>query len=206
MGADTLKEKVHRQRHDVAALAVQNGAFTELVDILGHPCVNAGAGNGQGDTVIDLDGIYGKLRPVPQILRVPELLHITAEILEEVVAGADGDDAHSGVIVANDAVGHLVYGAIAAAGIKAQLLAGLTEFFGQLCCVALALGEDALHIQIMPGAQGISHVVNTLAAVGLAGRGIDDKNMFHKPLRLWKRILRTHSAIIAGVKQNLCTN
>ena len=41
--------------------------------------------------VIDLDGIYGKLRPVPQILRVPELLHITAEILEEVVAGADGD-------------------------------------------------------------------------------------------------------------------
>ena len=66
------------------------------------------------------------------------------------------------------------------------LLAGLTEFFGQLCCVALALGEDALHIQIMPGAQGISHVVNTLAAVGLAGRGIDNKNMFHKTLRYGK--------------------
>ena len=64
--------------------------------------------------------------------------------------------------------------------------AGLTEFFGQLCCVALALGEDALHIQIMPGAQGISHVVNTLAAVRLAGRGIDNKNMFHKTLRYGK--------------------
>ena len=156
------------------------------MDILGHPCVNAGAGNGQGNAVIDLDGIYGKLRPVPQILRILELGHVLAEVFQKIVAGTYGDHGHSGVIVANDAVGHLVYGAIAAAGIKAQLLAGLTEFFGQLCCVALTLGEDALHIQIMPGAQSISHVVNTLAAVGLAGRGIDNKNMFHKTLRYGK--------------------
>ena len=173
--------------------------------IVGYPCVDAGAGDGQGNTVVDLNGVYGELGAVPQVLGVAEFADVAAEILEKIVARADGDDAHGGVIKADDAVGHFVHGAVAAAGVKAQLLAALAELFGQLCCVALPLGENALHVQVVPGAQRIRHVINALAAVGLTGSGIDNENMFHKTLQMWKRI-RTHRSIIAGKKQNLCIN
>ena len=72
----------------------------------------------QGHAAVDVDGVHGELRPVPQVLRVPELLQIVAEVLEEVVAGAHGDGGHGGVVVADDAVGHLVDGAVAAAGVE----------------------------------------------------------------------------------------
>ena len=145
----------------------------------GHPCVDAGAGDGQGNAAVDVDGVYGELGAVPQVLRVPELLQIVAEVLEKVVAGANGDDGHGGVVVADDAVGHLVDGAVAAAGVEPQLLAAVTHPPGDLRGVALLLRQDALDVQIVLCPQRIRHIVYLLAAVRLARSGIDDENVLH---------------------------
>ena len=59
--------------------------------VLGHPCINAGAGDGQGDAAVDVDGVYGELGSVPQIFGIPEFLHILrAKVFQEVVAGSMG--------------------------------------------------------------------------------------------------------------------
>ena len=145
----------------------------------GHPGVNAGAGDGQGDAPVDVDGVHGELGAVPQVLRIGEQRRRTAEVLQEVVAGAHGDHGHGGVVVADDAVGHLVDGAVAAAGVEPQLLAAVAQPAGQLGGMALLLGEDTLHIQPVLLPQGVRHVVDPVPAVVLTGVGIDDKNVFH---------------------------
>ena len=71
VGADALEEEIHHQGHDIAALAVQNGTLAEVMYVLGHPCINAGAGDGQGDAPVDVDGVYGELGSVPQIFGIP---------------------------------------------------------------------------------------------------------------------------------------
>ena len=50
--------------------------------------------------------------------------------------------------------------------------------------MALPLGEDALHILAVFVPQHIRHGIDALAAVSLAGSGIDDKYVFHFFLRL----------------------
>ena len=148
--------------------------------VLGHPCINAGAGDGQGDAPVDVDGVYGELGSVPQIFGIPEFLHILrAKVFQEVVAGSHGDDGHGGIVVADDAVGHLVDGAVAAAGVESQFLTALAQAAGDLRGVALLLGQQALHLQSVLLPQLLRHIIDLLAAVGLARRGIDDENVLH---------------------------
>ena len=184
VAGDGLEEEVDSQGIDVAALAVQQRAFTVLVHVGRHAGIEAGAGDGQGDAAVDIDGIEGKGGTVPQVLRIGKQRLMVAKILEEIVARADGDDGHGGVVVADDAVGHLVDGTVTAAGIETQLLACLTELTGQLSGVPLLAGQDALNIQPVLFPQGIGHVVDLLAAVLLTCVGIDDKHVFH-----WKTSL-----------------
>ena len=179
VGADALEQEVHQQRGDIAAFAVQNGAFAVFMYVPGHPGVDAGAGDGQGHPAIDVDGVHGELGAVPQVLGVPELVHIAAEVFQEVVAGAHGDHAHGGVVIADDAVCHLVDGAVAAAGVKPQGLPGLTELLGDLGGVALFFGEDALHVQTVSRPQVIGHFIDPLAAVIFPRGGVDDKDVLH---------------------------
>ena len=179
MGADALEQEVHQQRDNIAALAVQNGALAEIMYVPGHPGVDAGAGDGQGHPAIDVDGVHGELGAVPQVLGVPELVQVVAEVFQKVVAGAHRDHAHGGVVVADDAVCHLVDGAVAAAGVKPQGLPGLTEFLGDLGGVALFFGEDALHVQTVSRPQMLSHFIDPLAAVIFPRSGVDDKDVLH---------------------------
>ena len=102
------------------------------------------------------------------------------EVFQEVIAGAHGDHGHGRVVVADNAVGHLVGGAVTAAGVEPQLLTAVAQPLGDLCGVPLFLGQDALHIQIMLCPQGLCHVVYLLAAVSFARRGIDDENVLHR--------------------------
>ena len=180
MGADALEQEVHRQRIDIAALAVQQGAFAVFMYVLGHPRVDTGAGDGQCHPAVDINGVHGELRAVPQVLGIPELLGVVAEVLQKIVAGAHGDHGHSRVVIADDAVGHLVHRAVAAAGVEPQLLAAFTQLLCQLRGVPLLLCQDALHIQPVLLPQRIRHVVDLLPAVGLPRRGVDNKNMLHR--------------------------
>ena len=146
----------------------------------GHTGVDAGAGDGQRHAAIDINGIHRELRAVPEVLGVPEFLGIIAEILQEVVARAHGDHGHGGVVVADDAVGHLVYRAVAAAGIEPQILAAFAQLSGQLRGMTLLLRQDTLDVQVVLTAQPVGHIVDLLPAVRLASRGIDDENMLHR--------------------------
>ena len=204
MGGDAPEEEIRRQSYDIAALAVQNGTLAELVHIACHPCVNAGAGDGHGDAVVDLNSVQRELRTVPQVFGVPELVHMITEVLKEIVACSDGNNAHGGIAEANNAVGHLVQGAVAAAGVKPQVFPGLAELAGQLRGVTLPLSQDALDVQTMIEPQRVGHVIYALAAVGFACRGIDDENMLHKPLPKEKD--KNTPAIIAVKAGNLCIN
>ena len=152
----------------------------------GHTGIDAGAGDGQRHAAIDIDGIHGELRAVPKILRVPEFFGVVAKILQEIIARAHGNDGHGGVVVADDAVGHLVYRAVAAAGVKAQILAAFAQLLGQLRGVALLFCQDAVDVQAVPVAQLIGHIIDVLPAVRLARRGIYDENMLHRGCLLAK--------------------
>ena len=144
MGGDAPEEEIRRQSYDIAALAVQNGTLAELMDILGHPCVNAGAGDGHGDAVVDLNGVQRELRTVPQVFGVPELVHMITEVLKEIVACADGNNAHGGIVEANNAVGHLVQGAVPAAGVDSNFLPGGGSLPGDVGAVPRAHGDPDL--------------------------------------------------------------
>ena len=101
------------------------------------------------------------------------------EVLQEVVAGAHGDAGHGGVGEADDPVGHLVDGAVAAAGVEPQVLPGLGHGAGGLGGVARPLGEDALHLQAVAGLKALGHLHQLHRGVPLPGGGIDDEYMLH---------------------------
>ena len=147
--------------------------------VCGHPGVDAGAGDGQGDASVDVNGVHGKPGAVPQVFRILKKGRAITEVLQKIVAGAHGDHRHGGVVIADDAVGYLVGGPVAAAGVEPQLLPAFAQLAGQFGGVSLILGEDALHLQSVLLPQSLRHVIDTLPAVVLAGVGIDDKNMLH---------------------------
>ena len=148
----------------------------------GHPGVDTGAGDGQGDAPVDVDGVHREPGPVPQVFRVLKKCRAIAEVFQKIVAGTHRDHRHGSVVITDDAVGHLVGGPVAAAGVEPQLLTAFAQLAGQLSGVALILGKDTLHLQSVLIPQGIRHVIDTLPAVVLTGVGIDDKNMFHSSI------------------------
>ena len=178
--ADPFEEEIHKQRNDIAGLAVEQGAFAVFMYVRRDARVDARAGDCKRIAPVDLDDIHREDRPVPEIFHIAELLKVVAEVLEQVVARADGDHRHGGVVEAEDAVGDLVGRPVAAAGVKPQLAALFTELARNFRRVALLLGEDALHVQLMLLAQLLRHVIDPLAAVLLAGGGVDDKDMLHR--------------------------
>ena len=128
---------------------------------------------------VALDGVQGELGAVEKILRVGEQGGGVPEVLQEVVAGAHGDAGHGGVGEADDPVGHLVDGAVAAAGIEPQVLPGLGHGAGGLGGVARPLGEEALHLQAVAGLEALGHLHQLHRGVPLPGGGIDDEYMLH---------------------------
>ena len=147
--------------------------------VVGHLGVEAGAGHGQGQTAVAVDGVQGEAGAVPQVLRLLEEGSRVPEVAQEVVARAHGDAGHGGAAPSGDAVGHLVDRAVAAAGVDPQRLSPLRQRPRGLHGVTGALGEDALHIQAVADGQGLGHVHHTGGAVLFPGGGIDDKYVLH---------------------------
>jgi hypothetical protein len=147
--------------------------------VVRHLGVEAGAGHRQGQPSVAVDGVQGEGGAVPQVFRVREQRGLVPEILQEVVARAHGDAGHGGIFISSHAVGGLVGGPVAAAGVDPQRLSPLRQRPRGLHGVTGALGEDALHIQAVADGQGLGHVHHTGGAVLFPGGGIDDKYVLH---------------------------
>ena len=180
MGADALEEEIHQQRGDVGPLALEEGEDAVLVDVRRHPGIDAVAGQGQGTALaVAVDEIQGGHRAVPELFRVFEFLRVRAEVFQEVVARPGGDGGHGGVGETGDAVGHLVDGAVTAAGVQAQLLAGLRQGTGQGGGVAGAVGQEGQGLDVVPLTQLLRQGLDALDAAALTGFGVDDEDMSH---------------------------
>ena len=160
--------------------ALEEGEDAVFVDVRRHPGVDAVAGQGQGTALaIAVDEIQWGHRTVPEQFRVFEFLCVRTEVFQEVVARPGGDGGHGGVVEASDAVGHLIDGAVAAAGVQAQFLAGLCQGAGQGGGVAGAVGEEGQGLDVVPLAQLLRHGLDALDTAALAGFGVDDEDMSH---------------------------
>ena len=177
--ADAPEEEVHHHAGKIAAPAGEKGGVPQLMDALGHPGVDAAAGDGEAVPAVALDEVQGELGPVPEVLRVREAGGVGAEVLQEVVAGADGDAGHGGVGEARETVGHLVHGAVAAAGVDPDLLPGLRQPSRHVDGPAGALRQKAVHAEAVLLPQGLRHGVDPAGLVLLPRLGVHDENVPH---------------------------
>ena len=148
---------------------------------LGDARVDACAGDRQAVFAVAVDEVERRHVAVPQVFRVEEQrLGVLTEVFKEIVARADGDAGHRGVGKARDAVGDLVDRAVAAAGVKADIVARLRDRARQSRRVPARLGEHALNVQIVISFQRLGHRVDALTAVLLPRCGVDDKNVLQE--------------------------
>ena len=179
--AQGAEEEIDGQRGDIAAPSRQQAAVAEGVDVPGHPGVEAGAGDGQGQPAVAVDGVQGEGGAVPQLLNVQKpRRQLRPEVFEEVVAGACGHAGHGRVGEAGNGVGHLVHRAVAAAGVETHRPAGRGNGAAGLQGVAGALGEDAGAVQAVPLAEALSRRQQVGGAFFPAGIGVDNQNVPHR--------------------------
>ena len=177
---DGLEEEVYHQGKHIAPLAVQQRHGGELVHVARDARIQTRAGDRQALAAVAVDQVDLLHVSVPQVFRVGELFGVRAEVFEEVVSRPDGYAGHRRVGKARNAVGDLVGGAVAAAGVKAHRAARLGNAAGEGHRMARRAGEHALHVQPVVVFQLFCHGVNARTAVLLPGGGIDDKNMLHR--------------------------
>ena len=120
-----------------------------------------------------------ELVAVPQVLRVPELLHVRAEVFQKVVARAGGDAGHGGVGKARNAVCHLADGAVAAAGVKADGFTRLRQLPGHVRGTAGAVRQHAGAVQTVLVPQPVRHLIDAGPLVLFSRAGVDDENVLH---------------------------
>ena len=179
MAANALEEEVDNERGNVAALAVQQRRGGIFMYVLRDTRVDAAARNGQALPAIAVDEVQLLRFAVPEVLRISELRGVVPEILQEIVARSDGDDGHRRIFKARDAVCDLVNCSVAAAGIEAHTSALGGDAARQRRAVARRLGEHALDVKTVVPPQRLRHLIDALAAVCLAGGGVDDEDMLH---------------------------
>ena len=114
---------------------------------LGDARVDARAGDRQAVFAVAVDEVERCHVTVPQVFRVKkQRLGVLTEVFKEIVARADGDAGHRGVGKARDAVGDLVDRAVAAAGVKADIVARLRNGARQCRRMPARFGQHTLNV------------------------------------------------------------
>ena len=173
---DAARDKVDGDAGKVRALAAERSG--EIVDAFGDARVDARAGDRQALATVAVDQVELLHLPVPEVFRVQKLgHHFRTEVFEKVIAGADGDHRHGGIVKAGDAVCDLVGGTVAAAGIETDGLTVFGDAAREQRGVPVGFCQHARNVQIMRAAQRFRHGVNTLPAVLFSGSGIYDEDV-----------------------------
>ena len=129
--------------------------------------------------IIEVDEVDGAFFGGDLRLQVGEIT--IREAADEIIAAAAGNDAHSCVGAAGQALKHLVHGAVAAAAVKAQVLpaGGGTALLHKTGGIPHAGGQVGFQLLLPPdkkdmqtGQQGFGHI-------GFSGGGIDNEDVFH---------------------------
>ena len=102
-----------------------------------------------------------------------------AEVAHIVVAAAAGNAAHRDIGVVGRALQHFVHRAVAACRVDMYFFPAGCGGLGQLAGVAAAAGDLDLHVHPGAGSGRLDLGHQHHAGVGLAGRGIDDKQLLH---------------------------
>ena len=173
------KREIYRQGSNVAALAAQKRRFPKAVDIVGHLGVKTGTGDGQGAAAVALNGVQGELRAVPEVFRIAEQRDHISEIFQKIIACPDRDAGHGGIFSAHDTIGHFIGGAVAAAGVEADIFSRRGNVSRDLCCVTFVFGEDTVHRKMVAGFQTLGHLHQLYGAVPFSRSGVDNKYMSH---------------------------
>ena len=128
---------------------------------------------------VAVDEVDGALTAVKQRVKVAVHIRLLAEHAAEVVARAGGEGADRNVRKLRRAAHALVEGAVAAAGVHAQMLAGggLRTNLGRR--VHRGARDVYLKLPAALGKRGLHLCPDGIRRVVPAGRGIDDKNMLH---------------------------
>ena len=114
---------------------------------LGNARVDARAGDRQAVFAVAVDQIKRRHIAVPQVFRVQKKRQgVLAEVFEEIVARTDGDAGHRGIGKARNAVGDLVDRPVAAAGVKADIVARLRNGARQSRRMPARFGQHTLNV------------------------------------------------------------
>ena len=172
-------EHVHHGRHDVARRAADNRQVAVLVHGRADARVYPDGAYVGAPAAVAVDEVDGALTAVKQRVKVAVHIRLLAEHTAEVVACAGGEGADRNVRKLRRAAHALVEGAVAAAGVHAQMLAGggLRADLGRR--VHRGARDVYLKLPAALGKRGLHLCPDGIRRVAPAGRGIDDKNMLH---------------------------
>ena len=130
-------------------------------------------------TAVAVDNVDRVLEAVQQRARIAIEIHLVAEHAAEIVAGAGGEWGDGNVLAADRAADALVEGAVSAAGVGADVLAGRClglYLFGRVQRRAC----DVYLILPLARGKGLFDLGANLACTILAaGSGVDDEQMLH---------------------------
>ena len=130
-------------------------------------------------TAVAVDNVDRVLEAVQQRARIAIEIHLVAEHAAEIVAGAGGEWGDGNVPAADRAADALVEGAVSAAGVGADVLAGRClglYLFGRVQRRAC----DVYLILPLARGKGLFDLGANLACTILAaGSGVDDEQMLH---------------------------
>ena len=184
-GGDSL-EGVDHGRDDIAALAADYGQAAVFVDAGADAGVDADRADVDAVGAVagnQVDFVHGA---VQQGVQVAEEVRVGAEHAAEVVAGAGGEGADRNVLLKRGAAHALVEGAVAAAGVHAELLAVRRVEPDFARGVPGAAGHVDL-IGFLPGPEcSLNAGADFFGGVDASGFGIYDEQMFHWRLPLFK--------------------
>ena len=170
--------KVYHRGQIVGALAADQRQVLVALDRGADPRVDADGTDGQAVILAHLDQIQQTFLRVQQTLHIGKGLGVR-EVFDEIVAGAAGIVRHGQVLRAGRAADHLVEGAVAAAGVDADLLAGGRRLAGDGAAVAGLFRDPDGVVQPVGLAERTDRGAELYGLIVLPRRWIDDEQVLH---------------------------
>ena len=174
-------ENVFRRRKDIGPLSPAQRQALVFSHSGCHPGIDAHRQHIHCTAAVGFHIIHGQFFPFCQLRQLKKPVHLPAEHLDEIVAGTGREVPHCHIPHPKGSPGRFVQRAVAAAGVKPQMLSAplQTGLPHQFHPMARVLGDQDLIFQILFQSGLAAHPGQFGLTAPASRRWIDQKDVFH---------------------------